>query len=141
MRERMSERKRKTKSEAPHPVDVIAGRNLHIARTLAGYSQQRLGAEVGLTFQQIQKYENAKNRMSVSRAWEFSKLLGIGFSALVEGAEDMPTDWAMSGAEFNEWLTLYIRARNAGQLREITAIAGRIVELCEFSKREAAQCP
>jgi transcriptional regulator with XRE-family HTH domain len=141
MRECMSERKRRTKlSDAPHPVDVIAGRNLHIARTLAGYTQQRLGAEVGLTFQQIQKYENAKNRMSVSRAWEFSKLLGIGFSAFVEGADDIPTGWAMSGAEFNEWLTLYVRARNAGQLREITAIAGRIVELCELAAREPSRC-
>jgi transcriptional regulator with XRE-family HTH domain len=137
----MSGRKSKARSgEAPHPVDVIAGRNLHIARTLAGYTQQRLGAEVGLTFQQIQKYENAKNRMSISRAWEFSKLLGIGFSAFVEGADDMPTDSAMSGPQLNEWLTLYARVRKVGQLREITEIAARIVELCERSGREPSRC-
>jgi transcriptional regulator with XRE-family HTH domain len=137
----MSERKSRARSdEGPHPVDVIAGRNLYVARNLAGYSQQRLADAVGISFQQIQKYERGTNRMSLSRAWEFSQLLGIGFSALVAGADDMPTDWAMSGAEFNEWLTLYIRARDAGQLREITAIAGRIVELCEFSKREATKC-
>lgn len=137
----MPGRKRKTSpSEAPHPVDVIAGRNLYIARNLAGYTQQRLVEEVGLTFQQIQKYENAKNRMSVSRAWQFSKLLGVAFSAFVEGADEVPTNWAMSGAEFNEWLTLYVKARAAGQLREITAIARRVVELCELSGQRPSQC-
>lgn len=141
MRECMSGRKRRTISgEGPHPVDVIAGRNLHIARTLAGYTQQRLGAEAGLTFQQIQKYENAKNRMSISRAWQFAKILGIGFSALIDGADDTPADSTMHGPQFNEWLTLYIRARKTGLLPEIAAIAGRIVELCELPAREPSQC-
>jgi len=137
----MSERKSRAKSaEGPHPVDVIAGRNLHIARTLAGYTQQRLGDEVGLTFQQIQKYENGKNRMSISRAWQFASILGIGFSAFVDGVEDLPADRTMHSPLFNEWLTLYARARRLGQLREITAIAGRIVEFCELTKQEHSQC-
>ncbi|OJU24016.1 MAG: hypothetical protein BGN91_11240 [Nitrobacter sp. 62-13] len=140
MRECMSGRKSNARSgEAPHPVDVIAGRNLHIARTLAGYTQQRLADEVGLTFQQIQKYENAKSRMSISRAWQFSQLLGISFSAFVEGADDKPIDWAMSGPEFNEWLSLYVRARKTDQLPEITAVASRIVKLCEPDP-EHSQC-
>lgn len=137
----MSERTRRARSgEGPHPVDVIAGRNLNIARTLAGYSQQRLGAEVGLSFQQIQKYENGKNRMSISRAWEFARILGISFSALVDGADDVPAGSKMSGPRFNEWLALYARARATGRLREITAIAGRVVQLYELATRESSQC-
>lgn len=137
----MSKRKRRVISgEGPHPVDVIAGRNLHIARNLAGYTQQRLAEEVGLTFQQIQKYENAKNRMSISRAWQFASILGISFSALVDGADDMPTGSSMSGPHFNEWLTLYARARETGRLREIIALAGRIVQLCELPTRKPSQC-
>lgn len=139
MRERMSGRKRRARSgEGPHPVDVIAGRNLHIARKLAGYTQQRLADEVGLTFQQTQKYERGTNRISISRAWEFASILGISFSALIDGADDMPTDRRMTGPRFNEWLTLYARARETGQLREITAIAGRIVELCEPTGRTSS---
>jgi transcriptional regulator with XRE-family HTH domain len=134
----MSERKRRTK--VSHPVDVIAGRNLHIARTLAGYTQQRLGDEVGLSFQQIQKYENAKNRMSISRAWEFSSILGVSFSAFVDDADDMPTHRTMSGPQFNEWLALYATARDTGQLSAITVIARRIVELCKPAAREASRC-
>ncbi|MBZ9944502.1 helix-turn-helix domain-containing protein [Mesorhizobium sp. BR1-1-13] len=141
LRECMSERKRRARSGAsPHPVDVIAGRNLNIARKLAGYSQQRLGAEVGLTFQQIQKYENGKNRMSVSRAWEFASILGISFSALVDGADDMTTGSGMTGPRFTEWLTLYTRAQATGRLREIAAVAGHIVQLCELSAPESSQC-
>ncbi|MHC2424239.1 transcriptional regulator with XRE-family HTH domain [Bradyrhizobium elkanii] len=137
----MSGRKRKeTPREAPHPIDVIAGRNLYIARNLAGFTQQHLASEVGLTFQQIQKYENGKNRMSLSRAWQFASILGISFSALIDGADDMPMGSRMSGPRFNEWLTLYARARETGQLREITAIARRIVQLCEPSARETSQC-
>lgn len=141
MRECMSGRKRRARSgEGPHPVDVIAGRNLHIARTLAGYSQQRLGAEVGISFQQIQKYERGANRMSISRAWQFASILGISFSALVDGADDMPTGSSMSGPHFNEWLTLYARARETERLREIIALAGRIVQLCELPTGKASQC-
>jgi transcriptional regulator with XRE-family HTH domain len=136
----MSGRKRRARpGEGPHPVDVIAGRNLHIARKLAGYTQQRLADEVGLTFQQIQKYENGKNRMSLSRAWQFASVLGISFSALIDGA-DMSADEQMTGPRFNEWLALYARARETGRLREITAIAGSIVQLCELTARESSQC-
>ncbi|WP_157791134.1 helix-turn-helix domain-containing protein [Bradyrhizobium japonicum] len=137
----MSERKRRARShEGPHPVDVIAGRNLHIARKLAGYSQQRLADEVGLTFQQIQKYENAKNRMALSRAWQFASILGISFSALVDGADDILADSRMTGPHFNEWLVLYARARETGQLREITALARHVVQLCERIPRKCSQC-
>lgn len=140
MRECMSGRKSRARSgEAPHPVDVIAGRNLHIARRLAGYTQQRLGAEVGLTFQQIQKYENAKNRMSISRAWQFAKILGIGFSTFVDGVGDLPTDRIMHGPQFNEWLTLYGRARQIGQVRQLTTIVAQVLDLCETT-RESPQC-
>lgn len=137
----MSGRKRKEKPrEAPHPIDVIAGRNLYIARNLAGFTQQRLASEVGLTFQQIQKYERGTNRMSISRAWEFASILGISISAFIDGADDIPASGQMSGPNFNEWLTLYARAQETGQLREIATIARRIVQLCELSARESSQC-
>lgn len=139
MRECMSRRKRKTtQREAPHPIDVIAGRNLNIARKLAGYTQQRLADEVGLTFQQIQKYETAKNRISLSRAWEFSSILGISFAAFIDGTDDNPEGDQMNGLAFNGWLALYARARATKQLCEITAIATRIVQLCESTGRESS---
>ncbi len=62
--------------QSPHPVDQKVGNRLRVARTLRGVSQEQLARAVGLTFQQVQKYEKGANRISASRLWEFSTLLG-----------------------------------------------------------------
>ena len=74
-----------------HPVDVHVGGRVRLRRTLLGISQQRLGAAVGLTFQQIQKYERGANRIGASRLYEFSGILEVPVSFFFEG---MPGDAA-----------------------------------------------
>ncbi len=69
----------------PRPVDVHVGGRVKAGRTLIGMSQEELGKHVGLTFQQIQKYENGMNRISVSRLWQFSLVLGRPISWFFEG--------------------------------------------------------
>ena len=64
----------------PRPVDVHVGARLRLRRTLMGLSQTKLGEAVGLTFQQIQKYERGGNRMGASRLLEFSQILDIPVS-------------------------------------------------------------
>lgn len=61
----------------PHPVDVHVGARVRQRRTLLGMSQEKLGAAVDLTFQQIQKYERGTNRIGCSRLYEFSKVLDV----------------------------------------------------------------
>lgn len=61
----------------PHPVDVHVGARVRQRRTLLGMSQEKLGAAVDLTFQQIQKYERGANRIGCSRLYEFSKVLDV----------------------------------------------------------------
>ena len=63
-----------------HIVDVHVGTRLRQRRTLLGMSQTKLGTAVGLTFQQIQKYERGTNRMGSSRLFEFSKVLDVPVS-------------------------------------------------------------
>ena len=70
----------KVSVDGPRPVDVHVGRRLRLRRTLLGISQEKLGEAVGLTFQQIQKYERGANRVSASRLFEFSKILDISIS-------------------------------------------------------------
>lgn len=65
---------------AGHPVDVHCGMRVRQRRTLLGMSQEKLGEAVGLTFQQIQKYERGANRMGGSRLYEFSKVLDVPVS-------------------------------------------------------------
>jgi transcriptional regulator with XRE-family HTH domain len=60
-----------------HPVDVHVGTRVRQRRTLLGMSQTSLATAVGLTFQQVQKYERGSNRISASRLSEFAKVLDV----------------------------------------------------------------
>ncbi len=79
--------KRKSKCQI-HDIDREVGQRLRIARNAKGVSQGQLGKAVGLTFQQIQKYERGVNRISCSRLWEFSKLLDVKMSYFFDNADD-----------------------------------------------------
>ncbi len=69
----------------PRPVDAHVGGRVRAGRTLIGMSQEELGNRVGLTFQQIQKYEKGMNRIAASRLWQFSLFLGQPISWFFEG--------------------------------------------------------
>lgn len=77
--------RRTIEHDGPHPVDVIVGANLRSIRTKAGMSQTDVAAGLGLTFQQLQKYERGVNRVSASKIVELSHILGIPITALFEG--------------------------------------------------------
>ena len=71
--------------DGPRPVDVHVGRMVRERRVLMGMNQEELGASVGLTFQQIQKYERGTNRISASMLWEFSLILRVPVGWFFEG--------------------------------------------------------
>ncbi len=68
---------RHRRSEHPHPVDKHVGARLRQRRQLLGMSQEKLGEAVGLTFQQVQKYERGANRIGASRLYELSRVLEV----------------------------------------------------------------
>lgn len=70
----------------PHPVDAHVGKKLRMARLSLGKSQSELANEAGVSFQQVQKYEKGTNRISASRLFEFSKLLGVDVAYFFYGA-------------------------------------------------------
>jgi transcriptional regulator with XRE-family HTH domain len=61
----------------PHPVDIAVGKKIRIRRIQVGMSQTKLGDQLGVTFQQIQKYERGANRVSCSRLVEIAKALDV----------------------------------------------------------------
>lgn len=65
--------------------DCIVGHNLRRQRCLAGYSQHYIGEQLGVTFQQIQKYEKATNRISAGRLWVLSQIFEIPVEILFAG--------------------------------------------------------
>ena len=74
----------RTPQGAPNPVDVHVGKRIRMRRTLLGWSQEKLADILGLTFQQIQKYEKGLNRVSASRLWDFSVVLDTPISFFYE---------------------------------------------------------
>ena len=64
----------------PEPVDVHVGSRVRLRRTLLGMSQEKLGKALGLTFQQIQKYERGANRIGSSRLYQLSQILDVPVS-------------------------------------------------------------
>jgi transcriptional regulator with XRE-family HTH domain len=73
-------RRRRRKSEGPNPIDVHVGARVRLRRTLLGMSQEKLGDAIGLTFQQVQKYERGANRVGASRLYDLSRVLDVPVS-------------------------------------------------------------
>jgi transcriptional regulator with XRE-family HTH domain len=70
----------------PNPIDRHVGSRVRMQRMLAGVSQEKLGEALGLTFQQVQKYEKGTNRISASRLQQIAKMLGVPVAFFFEGA-------------------------------------------------------
>ncbi len=74
----------RTPSGQPNPIDVHVGNRIRLRRTLLGYSQEKLASMLGLTFQQVQKYERGNNRVGASRLWDISKVLNVPINFFYE---------------------------------------------------------
>ena len=67
----------RTPQGEPNPIDVHVGNRIRLRRTLLGLSQEKLASLLGLTFQQVQKYERGMNRVGASRLWDIGKVLEV----------------------------------------------------------------
>jgi transcriptional regulator with XRE-family HTH domain len=81
-----NEIKKATRGRA-NAADAHVGARVRERRVMLGMSQEKLGEAVTLTFQQIQKYERGSNRISASRLWQFSEVLGVKPEYFFEGLE------------------------------------------------------
>ena len=78
----------------PNPIDIHVGGRVRLRRTLLGMSQEKLAQALGLTFQQIQKYERGANRIGSSRLYHLSQILDVPVSFFFD---DMTNDVAAAG--------------------------------------------
>ncbi len=85
----LSQPKRKLIS-SPHPIDKHVGMRVRLRRLMLGLSQDKLGERLGLTFQQIQKYEKGVNRVGASRLFELSKILDVPMQYFFDGIPQQP---------------------------------------------------
>lgn len=72
----------------PSPIDVHVGSRIRLRRTLLGCSQEKLGGRLGITFQQVQKYERGTNRVGSSRLYNIAQALDVPISFFFDGIAD-----------------------------------------------------
>ena len=94
----------------PNPIDVHVGNRVRMRRMLIGMSQEKLGEALGLTFQQVQKYEKGANRVSASRLYQMSTTLGVPIQFFFD---DMPVS-----AQNNDEGEGMAESSNAGMLMD-----------------------
>ncbi len=101
---------------APNPTDLHVGQQLRQRRTVLGLSQERLSEAVGITFQQIQKYERGLNRIGASRLYELSQALGVPVGFFFEGMAPAVPGMAEEGADYKAEAVL---PRDAAELMQL----------------------
>ncbi|ODR99901.1 Cro/Cl family transcriptional regulator [Methyloceanibacter methanicus] len=115
----------------PNPIDVHVGSRVRLRRMLLGMSQERLGNSMGLTFQQVQKYEKGANRIGASRLYHISKILDVPVGFFFEEApvldEPTPTP-GMAEPESEAFILEFLNTREGLELnRSFTKIADATV--------------
>ncbi|EDX79265.1 MAG: helix-turn-helix domain-containing protein [Brevundimonas mediterranea] len=71
-----------------HPIDIQVGARIRTFREAAGISQHHLGKDIGITFQQVQKYETGANRVSASKLYLIARRLGVSIAEIIGEVED-----------------------------------------------------
>jgi transcriptional regulator with XRE-family HTH domain len=127
----------------PHPVDVHVGSKLRAFRTQRDLSQTSLGKRVGLTFQQIQKYEKGTNRIGASRLHEFALVLNVPVEAFFTGLQEGDPRRAYVPPAALSRLDLAIvdllgRVHNSQVKRQIKNLLSTVAELVPAQSRGSA---
>jgi transcriptional regulator with XRE-family HTH domain len=128
----------------PNPIDARVGSRVREARNILGMSQEKLGAALGLTFQQIQKYEKGANRIGASRLQQISQTVGKPISWFYEGLPSqgtiMPDDPAQILATTREGMELargFIKIKDSATRHAVVVLVGLIASEAD-AKRKAA---
>ena len=107
----------------PHPVDLHVGRKIRIQRKTLGVSQSALAETLGLTFQQVQKYERGSNRVSASKLFEIANTLQVGISYFFEGLEQT-TAGVVSIQDETSLILELMSERNGAELAKAFVVMG-----------------
>jgi transcriptional regulator with XRE-family HTH domain len=125
-------------TKVPNPIDKHVGSRVRMRRMMMGMSQEKLGDAIGLTFQQVQKYEKGTNRIGASRLQQISQTLQVPVAFFFEGVPPSPGSAAENGAEASPAYVADFLATSDGlaltkafmQIKD-SKLRRRIVELVE----------
>ena len=124
-------------AKSPNPIDKHVGARVRMRRMMIGMSQEKLGDALGITFQQVQKYEKGTNRIGASRLQQISKTLGVSVSFFFEGAPEIGEPGGFSDSPSPAYVAEFLASSEGLALtRAFTRIKNpnvrrRIVDLIE----------
>lgn len=134
--------------KSANPIDKHVGSRVRMRRTLIGMSQEKLGDALGLTFQQVQKYEKGTNRIGASRLHQIASILGVDVEFFFDG---LPSAQTGTGAEarvpMTQFLTLpdsdrlvqnFVRLKDDAARRKVTDLVEMLAVPGEPSDRRTA---
>ena len=104
----------------PNPIDIHVGGRVRLRRMMLSMSQEKLGEQLGITFQQIQKYEKGTNRIGASRLHAMARVLGVPVTYF------FPADGPQGTAKPTEVLNLLSIPGAVDLLRDYSAISDRL---------------
>ncbi len=119
----------------PNPVDMHVGGRVRLRRMMQGMSQEKLGESLGITFQQIQKYEKGTNRIGASRLQHIAQVLEVPVSFFFEDAPGASAESGFAEARPAAFVTDFLTSTEGLQLNKAfvrikdTKVRRRIVEL------------
>jgi transcriptional regulator with XRE-family HTH domain len=139
-------------AEGPHPVDRHVGLCIRMRRKELGVSQERLAEALGLTFQQIQKYERAANRVSASKLFEIARALSTNVSYFYDGLDgadelelapssSMDAQVFLITPEGAELATLFPKLKRSRVRRKIVELVRALVDMDEEAEAAVAAAP
>ena len=113
----------------PDPVDVYVGGRVRTRRLLLGMNQEELARALGLTFQQVQKYESGANRVSASRLWEIAAILRtpLAYFFPAKNGEDQAGNYPQD-PEGIELVRLYYQIADSGMRQQLFDTVKRVAE-------------
>jgi transcriptional regulator with XRE-family HTH domain len=135
-------------SRDPSEIDRIVSERIHTRRVELGLSQPELAERVGVTFQQVQKYENGKNRVSAGRLYEIARALGVTIQFFYDraprltqarrGVAEEQADFAGPGvSEELELLQAFRRIEKASGRKAVIALAKKTARPLKPAKKAA----
>ncbi|MEI9803292.1 MAG: helix-turn-helix domain-containing protein [Pseudolabrys sp.] len=123
--------------KTPNPIDKHVGSRVRMRRMMMSMSQEKLGDALGLTFQQVQKYEKGTNRIGASRLQHIAQILQVPVSFFFEGAPNMPGHTGMGEAPSPAYVSDFLATSDGLSLTKSfmkvksSKLRRRIVELVE----------
>ena len=115
-------------------IDFFAGQRILMRRILLGWDQKKLADKLGISFQQLQKYEQGKNRVSASRLWDVSRVLGVPIDFFFYDVEEKAKDKILYKKETITLVSSFYKISNRDVANHIFTVAKDLAKFKSFKK-------